>query len=102
MNKSKILKTLLFCFVLSVGALSTQAQRIYVKVRPAAPVVVRTAAPRADYIWVEGEWVASGRTYVWKPGYWVEPRKGYRWIPGHWVDRRGRGSYWIAGHWVRI
>ena len=88
--------------ILSAAAVTSHAQRVYVSVRPTAPAVVRPAAPRADYVWVDGEWVGSGRNYVYREGYWAAPKKGFKWVPGHWADRRGRGSYWIPGHWSKF
>lgn len=80
----------------------SHAQRIYVKVQPAAPVVTRPPAPSPKHVWVEGEWIVENNNYVWKPGYWaLPPRAGEIWIKGHWAREKG-GSYWIPGHWRKV
>src|SRR5258708_3990095 len=83
--------------------LRSNAQFI-VRERPVPPpvVVVRPAAPRPAYIWVDGEWRWSRRmhAYVWTEGRWKRPHKGRVWVPGHWVDVED-GSEWIPGHWAR-
>ena len=75
-----------------------------VRVRPVPPpvVVVRPAAPRPEYIWIDGEWRWNRRAhaYVWIEGRWIRPHRGRVWVPGHWVDVDG-GSEWIGGHWAR-
>jgi len=44
--------------------------RAVVTTRPATPaVVVRPAAPRPDYVWIDGDWYWSGGKYHWKQGY---------------------------------
>ena len=93
-----------FALALSIFLGSSQlshAQRIYVKVQPIAPVVVKPAPIHAGWVWVEGDWVVTNHAYNWRPGYYAEPRRGYVWVSGHWANHR-RGSYWIPGHWARV
>ncbi|MEP6514041.1 MAG: YXWGXW repeat-containing protein [Parafilimonas sp.] len=99
--KKNIVKYLLAVTLLFGFSELTYAQKIYVKVQPTAPVVVRPAAPAPNRVWIDGEWVAGNRNYEWKEGYWEAPRSGYIWVPGHWVGRR-RGSYWVPGRWRRV
>jgi len=80
---------------------SAQAPRVYVKVQPAAPVIVRPAPPAPGHIWVEHEWVVRNGSYVHVPGYWAVPPHGrLKWIPGHWKNHHGHGYYWVPGHWA--
>ncbi|HSZ85006.1 MAG TPA: hypothetical protein VK787_03190 [Puia sp.] len=79
---------------LSFGA----SAQIYVNVRPTPPVIVRTAAPSPDHVWIGEEWEARNGTYVHVGGHWaMPPHRGYIWIGGHWSHRRG--WYWVPGHW---
>lgn len=94
--------TLLFLLAVGFSAAANAQRRVFVRVQPVQPkvVVVRPAAPRPDYVWVEGEYVPRGAAYVYRPGRWVAPRTGRVWTPGHWV-REHRGSYWVPGYWSR-
>ena len=98
----KLLSGLLVFAFLTVGLhLSTAAQAIYVKIRPAVPVVVRPVAPSPLHVWIEEEWRPSGTAYVYAGGYWaLPPHPGWIWIPGHW-KRHAYGEYWVGGHWRR-
>ena len=100
--KQLLVKCTLFILVAFGFSAAANAQRVYVRVQPAASrtVVVRPAAPRANYVWVEGEYVPRGRAYVYRPGYWVAPHAGRVWVPGHWIRER-RGWYWAQGYWRR-
>jgi hypothetical protein len=72
-----------------------------VKIRPVAPVVVRTVAPSSRHIWVDGEWVWRNGGYQYVNGYWAAaPMSGAVWVPGHWKQTR-RGWMWKPGHWRR-
>jgi hypothetical protein len=94
MKKLIVISTLLF----SLGATSCRTRAV-VTTRPAPPMgVVRPAAPRPDYVWIDGEWVWRGRRYQYVNGYWAPPRAGHAWVSGHWA-RRGGGWYWQRGHW---
>lgn len=100
MKKTIIKVLVMFCLVTGFAEAS-QAQRIFVKVRPVAPVVVRPAAPSSHHVWVEGEWVWTSNNYVWHAGYWAEPPHPREvWVSGHW--RRAYGGWnWVPGHWRR-
>jgi hypothetical protein len=94
--KKTLLLTVVACFVI----LSAGAQAV-VKVRPVAPVVVRSACPSPGHVWVGGSWRWNRklRTYVWTDGYWARPhRRGATWVEGHWRASRGGWKY-IPGHW---
>ncbi|HET9057874.1 MAG TPA: hypothetical protein VFN30_13595 [Chitinophagaceae bacterium] len=89
-----LLTFLLFLFTLSYS----NAQRFVVKIRPAAPSVVKIASPGARHVWIDGEWIWQGNGYAYKPGYWYLPKGREKWVPGHWQKTR-RGWSWIPGHW---
>ena len=74
--------------------------RIYVRVRPPAPIVeVRPVAPGPHVVWVPGYYRWSGADYVWVPGRWERPpRPRAVWVPAHWTHNR-RGWYLVQGHW---
>lgn len=96
-----LIKAGLVACIFSLVSTTVNAQRIYVKVRPARPTVVvkRPVAPSPASIWVEDEWIPQGNAYVWKGGYWAAPPKPRAvYVPGHWV-RAKKGHVWIAGHW---
>jgi hypothetical protein len=81
-------------------AVKSHAQ-IFVSVRPAPPVIVRTTAPSPRHIWVGEEWTVRNGAYVHTGGYWaLPPHPGMIWVSGHWAHRR-EGEYWIPGHWRR-
>lgn len=97
---TKVLSMFLLCAGLALAANSADAQHFYVKVHPAATVVVRPAAPSPRHVWVGSEYAWRNGAYVETPGHWVLPPRGRRaWVPGRWVTTRGRGDYWVAGHW---
>jgi hypothetical protein len=85
---------------LLIGLSFTGAAQIVVRVRPAAPHMVRSIAPSPRHIWIEGGWAARGHRYVWADGYWTMPRRGHHWIGGRWDRRRGGWCY-VPGHWNR-
>jgi hypothetical protein len=99
-NMKKLLSGLFVFAFLTIGIhLSAGAQTIYVKIRPAAPVVVRPVAPGPHHVWVAEEWRPNGSTYIYSGGYWAAPPKpGWIWIPGHWKMHHS-GDYWVPGHW---
>lgn len=97
----KFVKILFLAGALTMfGAAKSNAQSIYIGVRPAEPArIAPPPAPSPNHVWVEGEWEARGGRYVYKPGYWVlPPRPHARWVRGHWRHYRG-GWAWIPGHW---
>jgi WXXGXW repeat (2 copies) len=102
--KKNVLKAALLFMLASMLDHSLQAQFV-VKVRPAAPVVVRARplAPSPRHVWVDGDWVWRNNQYVYTEGRWVLPAYSRaRWIPGHWkLNRRRGGWYWMPGHWSR-
>ena len=79
----------------------SNAQRVFVKIQPVAPVEVRVAPPSPRHIWIDGEWEWRGGTYVHLPGHWVIPEPHRHWVPGHWRRLYG-GWNWVPGHWGRI
>ena len=98
--KKIILKGLLIMGLLTGFNEISHAQKIFVKVQPVAPVVVRPAAPSRSHVWVDGEWVWTSNHYAWKAGYWVVPRQHEVWVAGRW--RRAYGGWnWVPGHWRR-
>ena len=103
--------------------LAAQAQMPPVPVRPAygaqAPVIrasvvapvtyttappppraeVRTAAPSANHVWIDGHWALRGNRQEWLGGHWaLPPGKGYGWEPARW-DRDGDRYAFREGHW---
>jgi hypothetical protein len=94
-------KLIVVCaLVVSTLTVTSCRTRAVVTTRPEPPaaVIVRPAAPRPDYVWIDGEWDWRGSRYVYRQGYWAPPRHGYVWISGHWA-RRGNGWEWQKGHW---
>ena len=80
---------------LSFGA----SAQVYVNIRPAPPVIVRTAAPSRDHVWIGEDWEERNGAYVHVGGHWaMPPHHGQVWVAGRWVHRRG-GWNWIRGHW---
>jgi hypothetical protein len=97
----KLLSAIFVFAFFTMGISLSAAAQIYVKIRPAPPVVVRTVAPSPRHVWVEEEWRPNGNGYVYAGGYWAEPpHPGWIWIRGHW-KRHERGDYWVPGHWRR-
>lgn len=99
--KKTILKSILMLGLLVGFGEASQAQRVFVKIQPVAPVVARPVAPSPRHVWVDGEWVWTNHNYVWRAGYWAVPtRRHHAWVGGHW--RRAYGGYnWVPGHWAR-
>ena len=93
-----MLATIVFVITLSVDS---QAQFI-VRVRPVAPVMIRTIAPSPRHVWVDGDYVWREGRYDYNNGYWAEPPfPGQRWIKGHWKNKRS-GWVWVPGHWRKF
>lgn len=82
------------------AAVKSEAQGVYIRVRPTEPVhVAPPPRPSARHVWVEGEWETREGRYAYKPGYWVLPPHPHaHWVRGHWRHYRG-GWAWIPGHW---
>jgi len=95
-----IIKSIFFS-VLFLFALSSvsNAQLIVVK-KPIRPkiVVVKSAKPGKNFVWIEGHWKICGNKHVWVKGRWSKNRPDHHWIKGHWKRTR-RGWIWIAGYW---
>ena len=52
---------------------------------PAVQAEQQTVAPRPDYVWVPGSWVARPRTTaVYVQGEWQRRPGGWMWVPGRW------------------
>ena len=84
-----------------VGAF-TSLQAQVVRVRPAAPVIVRPACPARGHVWINDSWKWDNRkqTYVYVTGYWAKPlRKSSLWVDGHWRKSRAGWRY-VPGHWA--
>lgn len=93
------MKRFLIVSAILLTIIGTESCRTTVVERPAEPVAVaRPPQPRADYVWISGEWIIVGGRYQYRQGYWAPPRRGHAWVPGHWV-RRGHGYYWAHGYW---
>lgn len=96
-----LIKAGLFACIFSLASIAANAQRIYVNIRPARPVVVvkRPAAPSPVHVWVADDWVPQGNAYVYKGGYWAAPPRARAvYVPGHWVKAK-KGHVWVAGRW---
>ena len=91
---------MLLLFIMAVAISSAADAQFVVKIRPAAPVIIRPAAPSPRHVWVAGDYVWRGNQYVWTDGYWAIPAAGHRWAEGHWKNTR-RGWVWVPGHWRR-
>ena len=87
-------------FVLAFTIAFTASSQVYVKVRPVAPVIVRSAAPSPAHVWIGEEWEVRGGRYVYVGGHWAAPpHPGWVWVPGHWRHSAHRGDIWMRGHW---
>ena len=92
--KAGLLITILFSISLAVSS------QIYVKIRPAVPVIVRTAPPASNYVWIEEEWEPYNGNYRYVGGHWeAPPTNGHYWHPGYWRHDKQRGNFWIKGKW---
>jgi hypothetical protein len=96
---NKLTRLIILSFIFFGASLSASAQ-IYVTVRPATPVIVMTAQPSPEYIWIGEEWIADGPNYKHVGGYWSKPpRQGYKWKKGYWSNKKGHGHHWVNGGW---
>jgi hypothetical protein len=76
--------------------------QIYVRVRPVAPVIVRSAAPSPAHVWIGEEWEPRGGSYAYIGGHWAAPpHPGWIWVPGHWKRYGRNGEGWVRGRWRR-
>ena len=85
------------CIVMCCGTFAASAQ-IFVTIRPQRQVVVRSAPPQAEYVWVDEDWEWRNGQYVWVGGHWIEPRPQQVYRPGRWT-RSSHGHTWQAGRW---
>ena len=91
----------IFIFVLILFSLSSiSSAQLVVLRKPVRQKVllVKSAKPGTNYIWIDGHWKSNGQKYVWGEGTWIKNRPGHRWINGHWKKTRG-GWIWIPGRW---
>ncbi|MFI5141798.1 MAG: hypothetical protein ACHQII_05535 [Bacteroidia bacterium] len=94
-NAVKLLFAALF-----FGASLTASAQIYVRVRPIIPVVVVTAQPSPEHVWVNEDWNEDNGAYVYGGGYWASPpHRGYHYREGHWDHHETRGDHWVRGDW---
>jgi hypothetical protein len=99
--KKHFIRLLIFSVILFAISSAASAQ-VYVKVRPTAPVVVRTARPSSAHIWIGEEWEPNGSSYRYKGGYWATPpHPGYYWRAGYWRRHNHDGEGWVPGAWRR-
>jgi hypothetical protein len=91
-------KTLLAFAVAMVCCIFSASAQVYVNVRPARPVIVRTVAPSPRHVWIDEDWIERDGTYIWAGGHWEEAREGYVYRPGRWAHE-GRGHRWVTGRW---
>ena len=57
-----------------------------------------SAAPGANYFWIQGHWQWNGVQYVWQPGYWAACQPDWIWVPATyaWTPR---GWVFVPGYW---
>ena len=99
--KKKLAQLMLFSIIFIGVSFSASAQ-IYIKIRPVAPIVVRTEQHSPRHVWIDEEWVEEGGNYRYSGGHWeTPPHHGDRWYPGHWNHHKEHGDQWIHGRWGR-
>ncbi len=97
--KKTFVKFMLFS-ALFLGAYWSASAQIYVRVRPIAPVIVRTERPSSAHVWIGEEWNSDGGSYRYSGGHWdAPPHQGDRWGRGHWSHDREHGNHWVNGSW---
>jgi hypothetical protein len=96
----KYVSRIILATALVVGFSFASSAQIIVKVRPAAPVVVRSVAPSPRHVWIDGGWEVHRGQYVHTNGYWAMPPRGRHWVAGYWAPRR-HGYVWVPGRWTR-
>lgn len=100
MKKNFVRMLSIFLVVFGVS-LSASAQ-IYVTVRPAAPVVVRTVQPTPQHVWIQNDWQPNGASYRHTGGRWEAPEKPeYRYHKGYWKRNGKKGHQWVRGGWSK-
>lgn len=99
--KKRILFVPALCCFFALGVFSTTSAVVCVsKNPPAKKVVVRSAKPYKNAVWVSGHWRVRKGNYFWVAGKWQKDRPGFKWIDGHW-KKTAKGWIWIKGHWAR-
>jgi hypothetical protein len=99
--KKNVFRLLLLFIIVFFGSFYATAQ-VYVRIRPIAPVVVRTAQPSHEHVWIDEEWEPNGNGYRYTGGHWERPpHPGYHWRSGHWRRHHEDGERWVAGGWRR-
>jgi len=97
MKKSQ--KLLLALAIAACCGMSSASAQIYVRIRPIAPIVVRTEQPSPRHVWVGEDWEERDGHYEHIGGHWAEPpRDGYHYNQGHW-DHTNKGHRWHEGGW---
>jgi nitric oxide reductase large subunit len=97
--KRKLTKLLVLLVVIFSISLSVSAQ-IYVKVRPAVPIIVKPIKPSQEHVWIDEDWESNSNAYQYTGGHWEKPpHVGYIWKQGHWKHHNNRGDEWIHGSW---
>ncbi len=95
----KFFATLSLLFIVLIFITGCGPSSVTVRTRPEPPYYARPMAPGPNYVWIDGEWIRSGRGYAYRHGYWMAPRPRYHaYISGHW-ERRRHGWYWVHGYW---
>ena len=97
--KKYLIKAGLMSLVLLSIAQIISAQ-IYVQIRPTIPVIVRTAPPAKNYVWIDEEWEPYNGNYRYVGGHWeAPPNNGYNWRHGYWKNDKHYGNFWVKGNW---
>ncbi len=87
--------------VLAAISLPGCASRSYYASSPPPPyrTDIRTVAPRAGMVWVDGYWGWQNRNYAWVPGRWaIPPGNRAVWVAPRW-EPRGGGYRFNRGRW---
>lgn len=66
---------------------------------PPARVVFVPDQPRADAVWINGEWHWQGRRWAWKAGGWFVPPPGAAYARPVMVRRSDGKLFFAAGAW---
>lgn len=61
---------------------------------PPARVEILPPRPRADAVWIDGEWVWQGGTWAWRTGRWAVVPAGAAWAP--WTTVRSEAGILYA------
>jgi hypothetical protein len=96
----KYINRIVLAAALVIGFSVASSAQVVVRVRPSAPVVVRSVAPSPRHVWIDGGWEVRRGRYVHTDGYWAMPRRGRHWVEGYWAPRR-HGYVWVPGYWAR-